>query len=189
MNANSTGVNANDRQVGGSHYAGVYQHWDLVADLRLGYFEGQVTKYVSRWRKKNGIQDLEKASHFLSKLIELVSLSGRSAATSAHGGWNGTRANGERGHSLHGLLQMYSRTNKLSPAEFGVIYRVATWNLRDQLFQAQEQLQKMIADANMLKVQMVDSGQPQGRGYVDQDREQDAVWNKLGGLRDDDYQI
>lgn len=29
-----------------------------------------MTKYVSRWRRKNGLQDLEKARHFLEKLIE-----------------------------------------------------------------------------------------------------------------------
>jgi hypothetical protein len=37
----------------------------------LGYFEGNVIKYVSRWRKKNGMADLEKAKHYLELLIEL----------------------------------------------------------------------------------------------------------------------
>jgi len=32
--------------------------------------EGQIIKYVSRWRDKNGIEDLKKAQHFLAKLIE-----------------------------------------------------------------------------------------------------------------------
>ena len=65
-------MNANDRQVGGSHYKSQFQHWDFVAYyLDNRYLEGQVTKYVSRWRKKNGLQDLEKAEHFLSKLEDL----------------------------------------------------------------------------------------------------------------------
>lgn len=62
---------ANDRQVGGAHYAKPIQHWDYVVAQGLGYFEGQITKYVSRWRDKNGIEDLKKARHFLDKLIEV----------------------------------------------------------------------------------------------------------------------
>lgn len=36
-----------------------------------GYFVGCITKYVERYHLKNGIQDLEKAKHYLEKLIEL----------------------------------------------------------------------------------------------------------------------
>lgn len=64
---------ANSRQVGGSHYKGAaIEHWDIVAQHELDYFQGQITKYVMRWRKKNGVQDLEKARHFLDKYIELA---------------------------------------------------------------------------------------------------------------------
>lgn len=62
---------ANSTQVAGNHYRTPIQHWDWVAANNLGYFEGQITKYVCRWRKKNGVQDLHKARHFLDKLIEL----------------------------------------------------------------------------------------------------------------------
>lgn len=63
---------ANDRQEGGTHYDKPIQHWDYVIAQGLGYFEGQITKYVSRWRDKNGLEDLKKARHFLDKLIEEV---------------------------------------------------------------------------------------------------------------------
>jgi len=63
---------ANDRQVGGDHYKGDSQHWDWAWKNELDYFQGQITKYVARWRDKNGLQDLEKAQHFLEKYIELV---------------------------------------------------------------------------------------------------------------------
>jgi hypothetical protein len=33
--------------------------------------EGNVVKYVSRWRNKNGIADLEKAKHYIELLIDL----------------------------------------------------------------------------------------------------------------------
>ena len=62
---------ANDRQVGGAHYRGSVQHWDIVAQHDLDYFQGQITKYIMRWKKKNGVQDLEKALHFLEKYIEI----------------------------------------------------------------------------------------------------------------------
>jgi hypothetical protein len=64
---------ANERQVGGSHYKGsAIEHWDIVAQHDLDYFQGQITKYVMRWRKKNGTEDLKKARHFLDKYIELA---------------------------------------------------------------------------------------------------------------------
>jgi Protein of unknwon function (DUF3310) len=66
-------MKANERQVGGSHYQiGGEQHWDRQWRLHgAGYFVGCITKYVERYQDKNGIQDLEKAKHFLEKLIEL----------------------------------------------------------------------------------------------------------------------
>lgn len=72
LGARTTIGSANDRQVGGKHYGKPIQHWDYVIAQNLGYFEGQITKYVSRWRDKNGLEDLRKAQHFLDKLIEEV---------------------------------------------------------------------------------------------------------------------
>ena len=63
---------ANSTQVGGTHYRSPIQHWDFVVANDLDYFQGQITKYVTRWRKKNGIGDLYKARHFLQKYIELT---------------------------------------------------------------------------------------------------------------------
>jgi hypothetical protein len=63
---------ANDRQVGGGHYKVLsIQPWDFIAANKLGYFEGNVVKYVSRHQDKGGLQDLHKARHYLDKLIEL----------------------------------------------------------------------------------------------------------------------
>jgi hypothetical protein len=64
---------ANSRQVGGNHYkTGGEEHWDRVNRLQLDYFQGQITKYVERWKKKNGVEDLKKARHFLDKYIEIA---------------------------------------------------------------------------------------------------------------------
>lgn len=66
-------MTANDHMVGGEHYrpGSTYQHWDYVRDCLKGrYLEGCITKYVSRHRYKNGLDDLKKAYHYLEKLIE-----------------------------------------------------------------------------------------------------------------------
>ncbi len=62
---------ANNRQVAGSHYSGKFQHWDWVIDTGVNYLIGNATKYVSRYPKKNGLQDLEKALHYVQKLEEV----------------------------------------------------------------------------------------------------------------------
>lgn len=63
-------------QVDGTHYKdvpdGVQQHWNRMWGLYgEAWFVGNVTKYVERYRKKNGLKDLAKAKHYLDKLIEL----------------------------------------------------------------------------------------------------------------------
>lgn len=61
-----------DRQVGGSHYAGyAIQPLEFCVKNNIPFLEGNVIKYICRWRKKNGIQDLEKAKHYIEMLIEL----------------------------------------------------------------------------------------------------------------------
>lgn len=63
----------NSRQVGGDHYKGkTVQPWDFIAANGLGFFEGNVVKYVTRWKDKGGPEDLQKARHYLDKLIEIV---------------------------------------------------------------------------------------------------------------------
>ena len=65
-------MTANDKQVSGTHYKvpGAIEHWDIVIQHKLNYFEAAATKYIMRCRKKNGKADLEKALHFLEKYIE-----------------------------------------------------------------------------------------------------------------------
>lgn len=59
------------RQVGGRHYKGLaIQPVEYCMANGLGGMEFSVVKYVSRWREKGGIQDLEKAKHYIEMLIE-----------------------------------------------------------------------------------------------------------------------
>ena len=64
-------MSALDKQVGGLHYkVGAIQPIEYIEANELGYHEGNVIKYVSRWRDKGGIQDLQKAIHYIELLIE-----------------------------------------------------------------------------------------------------------------------
>lgn len=64
----------NKNQVGGQHYKKlVIQPWDYIIKNGLGYMEGSIIKYITRWRDKHKdkpLEDLYKARHFLNKLIE-----------------------------------------------------------------------------------------------------------------------
>jgi hypothetical protein len=64
---------ANARQEGGTHYKQLsIQPWDYIVSNNLGYLEGNIVKYVTRWQTKNGVQDLLKAKHYLDKLLEIT---------------------------------------------------------------------------------------------------------------------
>ena len=63
MSANNTGP---------GHYKDkAIQPWDFIVSNNLGYLEGNVVKYISRWRQKGGVEDLRKAKHYIEKLIEM----------------------------------------------------------------------------------------------------------------------
>jgi len=70
--ANMIATSALNMQVGGSHYRdkGI-QPINYIHANNLGFCEGNVVKYVTRWRDKNGVADLKKAIHYLELLIEL----------------------------------------------------------------------------------------------------------------------
>lgn len=90
-------MSANDNQVGGTHYKARYEHWDFIEDVGMGYKEAQVVKYVTRHGRKGGIQDLEKAMHFLQKMEE------------------------ERAKAIEHTLPEYREANELTDAQEDVI--------------------------------------------------------------------
>lgn len=69
-----------DVQVGGNHYKALkIQPIEYIHANNLGYCEGNVVKYISRWRSKGGIKDLEKVKHYVDLLIQLEGLRGADA--------------------------------------------------------------------------------------------------------------
>lgn len=72
MSIQVTAGNPLERQVAGEHYKSLaIQPVEYIHANRLGFCEGSVIKYVTRWRDKGGLRDLEKAKHFIELLIEL----------------------------------------------------------------------------------------------------------------------
>jgi len=59
-------------QIGGDHYKVLaIQPVEYIHANKMDYLTGNIIKYVSRWRNKNGLQDLHKAQHYIELLIEL----------------------------------------------------------------------------------------------------------------------
>ena len=127
-------MSANESQVGGAHYQSGYQHWDFVQDCLGGlYMEGCITKYISRWRKKNGLQDLEKALHYCQKLIELVA--------------------GEEGLSGFGIpdkrnISRFCRENSLGVHESRIMFLAASWEDMHDLLEMEKLIKVLMAEAN-----------------------------------------
>jgi hypothetical protein len=60
-----------DIQIDGSHYKNMaIQPIVYIYANQMPFIEGNIVKYVSRWKNKNGIKDLEKARHLIDMLIE-----------------------------------------------------------------------------------------------------------------------
>lgn len=112
-------MSVNDSQVGGSHYRSEYQHWDFVQDCLCGlYLEGCITKYVSRWRKKNGLQDLLKAQHYLAKLTSLL---------------DDQILDGGAGLCFENKVTEFCKANNLDTVESKIIMLAATWTSKADL--------------------------------------------------------
>jgi hypothetical protein len=62
-------------QVGGDHYSKyAIQPTEYIIKNKLNFCEGNVVKYVTRWRDKGGVDDLKKAKHYIDMLIETEGL-------------------------------------------------------------------------------------------------------------------
>jgi hypothetical protein len=64
---------ANAMQVGGKYYKKLpIEPWDYIAANGLGFFEGNIIKYITRADKTKNRDDLLKAQHYLAKLLEIT---------------------------------------------------------------------------------------------------------------------
>jgi len=143
-------MSANETQVGGTHYRTPLQHWDLAHELDLGYYEGQITKYLTRHRFKKGREDAEKALHFTRKLHELALLSARQPR-----------------HKFSTVARMtqYAEANRLLPLEYACITSACNWQTVDDLKMLEARVERLIRECYPQ-----DDGIHPGPGYVNQDR-------------------
>lgn len=72
-----TSLKTNEGQdVSPEHYCkGKIEPWDFIASQGLNFFEGNIVKYITRYRHKDGLKDLYKARTYLNKLISEVECS------------------------------------------------------------------------------------------------------------------
>lgn len=145
-------MNANNMQIGGNHYRSGIQHWDLIDVYNVGYLEGCATKYITRWRNKNGVEDLRKALHFVKKLAERrqdapqVEISERIPQVPRQ------------------VINEYLAANQLTGDDADIISHLLTWQSTGTLHLVAGRIQQAINGATS------DDGADASIGYVNQDR-------------------
>ena len=59
------------KQIGGNHYKKYkIQPVEFIIKNNIGFVEGNIIKYILRFKDKGGIADLEKAKHYIELLID-----------------------------------------------------------------------------------------------------------------------
>lgn len=125
-------MSANDKQVAGTHYQpkeGGVQHWDYCVGVNVPYLEAAASKYLTRWRKKNGLQDAQKALHYMEKRLE--------SYDKGIGVLKGARKNSV-------MFEKFITDNGISREEERILDRVMHWGHRGILVEAIVRIQAMI---------------------------------------------
>ena len=64
-------MKASEKQINGTHYSKLsIQPMQYSLKNNLNYAQANAIKYITRYKDKNGIEDLQKAIHCLELLIE-----------------------------------------------------------------------------------------------------------------------
>ena len=60
-----------NKQVGGEHYKNMaIQPVDFIVKNNLSFLQGNAIKYICRYKNKNGVEDINKAIHYLEMIKE-----------------------------------------------------------------------------------------------------------------------
>ena len=123
------GVDPNSMQIDGSHYRTEYQVWDFSENNGLGGLEMCIIKYICRWRNKGkGAVDLQKAIHYVNKLLDL----------------NLNRYRAAKGIASICDITYFCDVQELRPDEEGVITLISRWDCRENLVECQKLIQHML---------------------------------------------
>jgi hypothetical protein len=140
----------NQKQVGGTHYNQVsVQHWDLVIFNKLPYLEAQITKYVTRWKKKHGAQDVEKSIHYLEKLIWALTEGYLGLPTATTTSIQSPRT------SPPVQLDEFKKENGIGDIEYTIFYLLLTYTTMDELKRVGILLQHLLGAAKEIEAQGV----------------------------------
>ena len=61
-----------ETQIAGQHYKNQkIQPIEYILENKFPFIEGNIVKYITRWREKGGIEDLKKVKHYVEILMEL----------------------------------------------------------------------------------------------------------------------
>ena len=72
MKGECTNIKASDAQIGGSHYKDMpFQPVELFAKTRCTAFQANIWKYITRYKHKNGAEDVRKCMHYAQLALEL----------------------------------------------------------------------------------------------------------------------
>lgn len=99
--------NALDVQVGGSHYKNKkMQPIELITKTRCTFIQGCIWKYITRYKEKNGKEDINKCIHYAQLAIEL-------------------KDEGQLGYRKLDIVKTYCDVNELSTKQSSVIMLTA----------------------------------------------------------------
>lgn len=99
--------NVLDVQVGGDHYKNKkMQPIELITKTRCSFIQGCIWKYITRYKEKNGKEDINKCIHYAQLAIEL-------------------KDKGQLGYRKIDIAKVYCKVNELSPNQSSVIMLTA----------------------------------------------------------------
>lgn len=94
-------------QVGGCHYKNMpFQPVELFAKTRCTAFQSNIWKYISRYKDKNGAQDVRKCIHYAQLAIDL-------------------ECNGNLGYKKIGTVRAFCSTNGLNGYQEKIVMAAA----------------------------------------------------------------
>lgn len=110
-----------DTQVGGDHYKKLgYQPIELIYKLGLDFFQGNMLKYITRYKYKNGQEDLAKCIHYANLAYEL----GPKDTLVI------TRKYARPIEEIHEEIMLYKKENKLSNLQTEIILAIYNYNMK-----------------------------------------------------------
>lgn len=117
-------MKALEQQIGGGHYKLMrFQPVELFAKTRCTAFQANIWKYITRYKRKNGAQDIKKCIHYAQLAIEL-------------------KCDGKLGYRKIKTVQAFCYINNLKPEIKHIVLAAALDTYRDVIEKCQALLQK-----------------------------------------------